>query len=93
MSPGVPPGAPNRRHEQVTTTIARPAPALRASPEVEAAIALVAGGRFPRVAVTGIPDARALLARLQLTAARRGVILTLDLADDGRPVGIVAQRA
>jgi hypothetical protein len=62
-------------------------------PQVEAAIALVAGGRFPRVAVAGIPDPRQVLAQFRLSAARRGVQLLIELADDGHPVGIVAQRS
>jgi hypothetical protein len=89
----VPPGALNRRHDQVLTSTREAGPEPQPSPQVEAAIALVAGGRFARVEVAGVPDARAVLARLRLPAARRGVMLVLDLADDGHPIGIVAQRA
>jgi hypothetical protein len=77
----------------VITALRVPAPETPSMPQVEAAIALVASGRYPRVAVAGIPDARGVLALFRLTAARRGVQLLIDLADDGHAVGIIAQRA
>lgn len=75
------------------TAIRAADPGTTFQPQVEAAIALVASGRYPRVEVTGIPDAPRVLAQLRLTAARRGVQLLIDLADDGHPTGVVAQRS
>jgi hypothetical protein len=65
---------------------------IRAWAQVAAAISLVAGGRYPRVAVTGIPDAPRVAEAFGPDAARCGVELVLEERPDRCPTSIVVQR-
>ena len=74
------------------TTPASAMAAVRAWGQVAAAIALVAERGYPRVAVTGIPDATRLAEAFRADALRCGVDLVVDEQPDGQPHGITAQR-
>jgi hypothetical protein len=69
-----------------------PAAGLWAWGQVAAAIELVAQGRYPRVAVSGIPNARRIAAAFRRDAECRGVELVLEPPRDGVSLGIVVQR-
>ena len=69
-----------------------PAVGLRAWGQVAAAIELVAQGRYPRVAVSGIPNARQIAAAFRRDAERCGVELVLEPPRNGESLGIVARR-
>jgi len=69
-----------------------PAARLRGWGQVAAAIELVARGRYPRVAVAGLPDAGRIAAALGPDADRCGVELVLEPAEDRVPCGIVVRR-
>jgi len=60
--------------------------------QVAAAIELVAQGRYPRVAVSGIPDAARIAAALGHEAERRGVQLVLEPTTNGVSLGVMVQR-
>ena len=65
---------------------------VRAWGQVAAAITLVADGRYPRVAVTGIPDAPRGAAAFRQDAARCGVEIVLEERRDALPTSLVVQR-
>ena len=69
-----------------------PAASLRAWGQVAAAIELVAQGHYPRVAVSGIPDARRIAGEFEPDAERSGVEIVLERAMDGESLGIVVRR-
>ncbi len=60
--------------------------------QVAAAIALVAEGRYRRVAVVGIPDALRLADALRADADACGVDLVVEAGADGVPQDVVVQR-
>jgi hypothetical protein len=72
--------------------VVEPVVSMRAWSQVAAAIELVAQGRYPRVAVSGIRDARRIAAAFEEDAARRGVELILEPPRDGVSLGIVVRR-
>ena len=59
---------------------AEPAASLRAWGQVAAAIQLVAQGHYPRVAVSGIPDACRIAEEFEPDAERSGVEIVLEPA-------------
>jgi hypothetical protein len=65
---------------------------VRAWGQVAAAIAMVAGGRYPRVALTGIADAPAAAAAFGPDAERCGVELVIEERPDGSPVSLLVRR-
>jgi hypothetical protein len=65
---------------------------VRAWGQVAAAIALVAERRYPRVEVTGIPDAVRVAEAFRQDAGRCGVDLVVDEQAGGTPHCITAQR-
>jgi hypothetical protein len=74
------------------STIDRPVAGVRAWGQVAAAIELVAGGRYPRVAITGIPDAPRVADAFRPDAERCGVELVLEERPSGEPRSLVVQR-
>jgi hypothetical protein len=71
---------------------AEPAASLRAWGQVAAAIELVAQGHYPRVAVSGIPNARRIAAVFEPDAERCGVEIVLEPVGDSESPGIVVRR-
>jgi hypothetical protein len=69
-----------------------PAAGLRAWGQVAAAIELVAQGHYPRVAVSGIPNAQRIAAAFEPDAERCGVEIVLEPGRDGESSGIVVRR-
>ena len=65
---------------------------VRSWGQVAAAIALVAEGHYPRVAVTGIPDAARVAEAFRPDAARCGVDLVVEERAPGAPQSIMVQR-
>lgn len=74
------------------TTIDQPVAGVRAWGQVAAAIELVAGGRYPRVAITGLSDAPRVAEAFRSDAARCGVELVLEERANGLPRSLVVQR-
>ncbi len=68
-----------------------PTARVRAWGQVAAAIALVAQGRYPRVVVTAVEDARQLVGALGPDAERCGVELVVEPCADDARADVVAQ--
>jgi hypothetical protein len=65
---------------------------VRSWGQVAAAIELVAGGRYPRVALGGIPNASRVVEAFRPDAERCGVELILEERPGSEPRSLVVQR-
>jgi hypothetical protein len=74
------------------STIDPPVAGVRAWGQVAAAIELVARGPYPRVAVTGIPDAPRVAHAFRADAERCGVELVIEESANGEPRSLLVQR-